>query len=84
MAKPKLSFEEALANLEALAGQIEQGQIGLEESISKYEEGMGLIKQCRKMLTDAEHKIQKLHERADGTLETRPMKNPAPRENDQQ
>ena len=77
MAKSKLSFEQSLANLEALASQIEQGKIGLEESIAKYEEGMGLIKQCRKMLTDAEHKIQKLHERADGTLERKPMKDPS-------
>jgi len=79
MAKRKLSFEESLEKLEALAEQIEQGKIGLEESIAKYEEGMGLIKQCRQMLTQAEQKIQKLHEQADGTLEAKPMKRPAAR-----
>ena len=79
MAKRKLSFEEALSKLEALAEQIEQGKIGLEESIAQYEEGMGLIKQCRQMLTQAEQKIQKLHERADGTLEAKPMKRPSSR-----
>lgn len=69
MAKKKLTFEQALGRLETLAEQIEQGKIGLEESIDKYEEGMGLVKQCRDILSKAEMKIQKLQERADGTLE---------------
>ena len=37
MAKKKLSFEESLSKLEALAEQIEQGKIGLEESIAGFE-----------------------------------------------
>ena len=69
MGKKKLSFEEALRQLETIAGQIEEGQIGLEESIAKYEEGMALVKQCRDILAVAEQKIQKLQERPDGTLE---------------
>ena len=69
MGKQKLTFEEALKQLETIADQIEQGKIGLEESISKYEEGMALVKQCREILAKAEHRIQKLQERADGTLE---------------
>ena len=69
MARKKLSFEEALQNLESIAEQIEQGKIGLEESISKYEQGMALVKQCREILVSAEHKIQQLQPRPDGTLE---------------
>ena len=42
MAKKKLSFEEALHQLETIAEQIEQGQIGLEESVAQYEQGMAL------------------------------------------
>ena len=71
MAKRKLSFEQALKQLEALAEQIEQGQIGLEESITKYEQGMALVRQCREILARAELKIQQIHERADGGLETK-------------
>ena len=74
MAKKKLTFEEALKQLETIAEQIEQGKIGLEESISQYETGMGLVKQCRDILSKAEHKIQQLHERADGSLGTRSFK----------
>ena len=70
MAKRKQTFEEALEQLETIAERIEQGKIGLEESIAQYEEGMVLIKHCREILSKAEHKIQKLQERADGTLET--------------
>ena len=73
MAKKKPTFEEALKQLESIAEQIEQGTIGLEESIGQYERGMALVKQCRSILSKAEHKIQQLQERGDGTLETAPL-----------
>lgn len=76
MTKRKLSFEQALKDLEALTAQIEQGQIGLEESITKYEEGMSLVKQCRDMLTKAEQRIERIQQRADGTLETKSIESP--------
>ena len=76
MTKKKLSFEEALKQLETIAEQIERGQIGLEESIDKYEEGMALVKQCRDILSSAEHRIQELQQKADGTLETSEFKPP--------
>ena len=69
MAKLKLTFEEALKQLETIAEQIEQGKIGLEESITQYEHGMALVKQCRAILSKAEHKIEQLQPRPDGTLE---------------
>lgn len=70
MTKKKMTFEESLKQLETIAEQIERGQIGLEESIDRYEEGMSLVKQCREILSTAEHRIQQLQQRADGTLET--------------
>lgn len=76
MAKKKPTFEEAVAQLEAIAERIEQGEIGLEESITQYEQGMTLVKQCRDILSKAEHKIQQLQQRADGTLEARQFKHP--------
>jgi exodeoxyribonuclease VII small subunit len=69
MSKKKLSFEEALKQLEQLAQRIERGDIGLEESIAKYEEGMSLVQYCRDILCKAEHKIQQLQQKADGNLE---------------
>ena len=59
-AKPK-TFKEALDGLEKIVAQIESGQVELEESVKRYEEGMALIKQCRAILNQAEQKIQQLH-----------------------
>lgn len=71
MSKRKVTFEEALKQLETLAEQIERGEIGLEESLVKYEEGMALARQCREILQNAERKIQLLQDNADGELEAR-------------
>jgi len=76
MANRKLTFEEALKELETIAEQIEQGKIGLEESIAKYERGMALVKQCRETLSKAEQRIQQLQQRPDGTLEATPFAGP--------
>ena len=70
MAKRKPSFEDALQQLETVADRIEQGKIGLEESINEYEQGMALVKQCRAILAKAELKIEQLQQRSDGTPET--------------
>ncbi len=56
----KLKFEEALGRLEKLTEEIERGEVGLEESIEKYAEGMKLVAHCRKVLGKAELRIQKL------------------------
>ncbi|MCP4589609.1 MAG: exodeoxyribonuclease VII small subunit [bacterium] len=61
MAKKKPTFEEALNRLESITEQIERGQIGLEESISRYEEGMKLVRYCRTVLGKAEQRIEQLH-----------------------
>ncbi|MCH7591261.1 MAG: exodeoxyribonuclease VII small subunit [Planctomycetes bacterium] len=74
MANKKPSFEEALKQLEEITARIERGEIGLEESITQYEKGMSLVKQCRDILTKAEHKIQQLQEKSDGSLATKPFK----------
>jgi len=76
MTKKKPTFEEALAQLESIADQIEQGKIGLEESIEKYEEGMALVQQCRDILSRAERKIQQLQEQENGTLRAIPFELP--------
>jgi len=54
------SFEQSMKRLEQIVQAIEQGKVGLEESIKQFEEGMTLIQRCRRILTDAELKIQQL------------------------
>lgn len=68
MAAKKIKFEEALKRLEQITEEIERGEIDLEESITRYEEGMKLAAQCREMLADAELRIQKLASAASGEL----------------
>ena len=74
MAKNKtMSLEKALAKLESIVESIEQGQIGLEDSIQRFEEGMSLIQRCRSILSEAEQRIQKLQLDSDGTLQPEPF-----------
>ncbi len=62
MEKPKQTFEQALEELEKIVAQVEQGEIGLEESIDKYEQGMKLIKHCRAILSQAEKRIETINQ----------------------
>jgi exodeoxyribonuclease VII small subunit len=70
---PPKSFEDALEELERILGEIEGGQVGLEESLVKYERGTFLIQHCRGVLNTAEKQIEVLTKSADGGLESRPM-----------
>ena len=72
MAKKQPTFEEALRQLETLAEQIERGEIGLEESIHKYEQGMKLVAQCRSILNRAEQRVQRLQPAAGDGSEVAP------------
>ena len=53
----ELKFEDAIKELEEIAKELESGTLGLDESVSKFEEGMKLSKICTKMLNEAEKKI---------------------------
>lgn len=56
----KLSFEEAIENLTEIVNQIETGQVPLAESLEKYEKGMSIIRHCRRILLDAEKRIEEI------------------------
>lgn len=58
----KLSYEEAVAELEALVSRMEKGDLPLEESVEAYRRGMELTLACRKKLDRAEEAIRKLDE----------------------
>ena len=55
-----LSFEQALADLEQIVRALEDGQVGLEDSLARYEKGVGLLKRCYGQLRQAEQRIQLL------------------------
>ena len=55
-----LSYEQAVAELEAIIDRIERGEVGLERSISEYRRGTDLLKRCRAILDAAEQQVQEL------------------------
>lgn len=63
------NFEDALSELERILADIESGQMGLEESLVKYERGNFLIQFCRTVLSAAEQHIEKLSKAPDGGLQ---------------
>jgi exodeoxyribonuclease VII small subunit len=67
------SFEDALRELEQILAEIEGGQVGLEESLVKYERGNFLIQHCRGILGNAEKQVEILSKQADGQLKAEPL-----------
>lgn len=63
-ASTPLDFEKSLQQLNQLIEKMETGQLSLESSLSAFEEGIALIKNCQKTLTAAEQKIQILTEKS--------------------
>lgn len=53
----EMNFEESMKNLENIATELEKGDLSLEESVAKFEEGMKLSKQCNDIIEKAEKKI---------------------------
>ena len=56
----KLSFEQSLARLDEIVRHLEKGDLPLKESLTLFEEGTGLIKNCGTMLDEAEQQVVKL------------------------
>lgn len=56
----KINFEEAMKQLENIANELEKGDLTLDESVSKFEDGMKLSKKCNDFLDSAEKKITML------------------------
>lgn len=56
----KMSFEDAIRELEQVVGKLERGDVALEDSIALYERGAALKKRCEAKLQEAEEKVAKL------------------------
>jgi exodeoxyribonuclease VII small subunit len=67
------NFEAALAELETLVSQMEDGDLSLEESLNAFETGIKLTRQCQQALQQAELKVQKLSEADNGDPELQPL-----------
>ena len=66
MAEKKVTFEQAMARLEEIVKQLEQGDAPLEDALALFEEGTRLMKNCSTQLDKAEQKVSKLTVGTDG------------------
>ena len=65
----EIKFEEGMERLEQIANELEKGNLDLDESVKKFEEGMKISKQCSDMLQEAEKKITMLIKNSDGEFQ---------------
>ena len=69
----KLSFEDALSQLEMIVRELETGTNGLDSAIESYSRGVQLQRHCEERLKDAQEKIDKITLTADGEISSEPL-----------
>jgi len=74
--KTTVDFEQSLGDLQALVERLESGDLSLEESLSAFEQGVALTRDCQQALQSAEQKVQMLMEQQ-GELTSEPFDGPA-------
>ena len=69
----EMKFEDALKRLEKIVADLESGDLSLDDSLKKYEEGVKLAQFCSKKLESARKKVEILVKSGSGKLEARPF-----------
>lgn len=62
------SFEQNLQRLEQIVRAMERGDVALEESLRLFQEGTELVRDCGKLLDEAELQVKKVMTSADGSI----------------
>jgi exodeoxyribonuclease VII small subunit len=68
----EMTFEEAMAALETVVGQLERGDVALEQSIALYERGAALKAHCAAKLKSAEEKVELIRVQEGRAIATTP------------
>ncbi|MBE3583746.1 MAG: exodeoxyribonuclease VII small subunit [Limnochordaceae bacterium] len=71
--KPEPTFEQAMAELEQVVGQLESGQASLQESLRLFARGVELVRICQRQLDAASQQVQQLLTQEDGTVTAVPF-----------
>lgn len=66
-------FENALARLESIVGELEKGELALEEALKLFEEGIKISRFCNAKLDEAERKVEILLKNEKGQLTEEPF-----------
>ena len=61
------TFEENMQRLEQIVRALERGDVPLEESLKLFQEGTALVRDCGKLLDEAQLQVQKVMTAADGS-----------------
>lgn len=61
------TFEENMQRLEQIVRAMERGDVALEESLKMFQEGTALVRDCEKLLDEAELRVRKIAAAADGS-----------------
>lgn len=61
------TFEESMARLEQIVRAMERGDVALEESLKLFQEGTELVRNCQKLLDDAQLQVKKIMTAPDGS-----------------
>jgi exodeoxyribonuclease VII small subunit len=69
----EIKFEDALKKLEKIVGDLENGELSLDDSLKKYEEGVKLAQILNKKLESAQKKIETLVKKSDGQFDLEPF-----------
>jgi exodeoxyribonuclease VII small subunit len=72
MATSRRKFEDELKDLEGVVAQIDSGELSLEDSITAFERGVGLVRSLNQKLDEVERKVELLMRNAQGELKTTP------------
>lgn len=67
MNQPNKTFEESMARLEAIVRAMERGDVALEESLKLFQEGTELVRNCQKLLDDAQLQVKMILTAPDGS-----------------
>ena len=67
MNQPNKSFEQSMARLEQIVRAMERGDVALEESLKLFQEGTELVRNCQKLLDDAQLQVKMIMTASDGS-----------------
>ena len=67
MNQGKISFETSMARLEQIVRSMERGDVALEESLKLFQEGTELVRNCQKLLEEAQLQVKMIMTTPDGS-----------------
>lgn len=75
--KKQPTFEAALAELQSVVNALEQGKVGLDESLGLFERGMELVRVCNQKIDQAEQRVLAVNVNSEGEATTAPFETEA-------